>query len=211
MALTLFAMGFAELAGHVMEGNLASVDRTMREGTMNGRPGALVAVFDAISWIGRTDRLAVVGGIVGLLLFPRRWSWPILLALCVIATNNTVDWLKDSFEVARPIGGTTASSHSFPSGHASGSMAVVVFLSYVAIRHYRHPWLFVSGAAIVGMLVGISRIYLDKHWTSDVMGGWIVGASFGAAFAAIYEWVLRHQLLRTPRESVPTGPGATRS
>lgn len=57
---------------------------------------------------------------------------------------------------------------SFPSGHAVSAFAVAVVLA----RFYpRGRWLF-YGLAI---LVGISRLYLDIHYTSDVIGGAVLG------------------------------------
>ena len=63
---------------------------------------------------------------------------------------------------------------SFPSGHAVSSFAVATVLGkfYPQAR-----WVFYSLAT----LVGISRIYLDWHYTSDVIGGAGLGIATGWA------------------------------
>jgi undecaprenyl-diphosphatase len=68
-----------------------------------------------------------------------------------------------------------------------------VLLSYVAIRRRIHPWAIASVSGATALLVGISRAYLDQHWASDVLGGWGVGAAFGAGSCALYEWMSRAQ------------------
>ena len=64
---------------------------------------------------------------------------------------------------------------SFPSGHAAAafSLATVVALQY---RH--HGWVPVVSYALAGA-AGLSRITLDKHWTSDVVVGALVGHLIG--------------------------------
>ena len=37
------------------------------------------------------------------------------------------------------------------------------------------------------LLVGLTRLYLDVHWTTDVIGGWAVGLFVAAVTAALYE------------------------
>jgi membrane-associated phospholipid phosphatase len=65
---------------------------------------------------------------------------------------------------------------SFPSGHT-----VVAFsLAAAVAEEARNPW--VSGAAYgAAALVGWSRVYDDKHWASDVVGGAIVGVAVSKA------------------------------
>ena len=59
---------------------------------------------------------------------------------------------------------------AFPSGHAVVAFSLATSLSEEADR----PW--VTALAFGGAtLVGWSRIYDDKHWTSDVAGGALVG------------------------------------
>ena len=44
-------------------------------------------------------------------------------------------------------------------------------------------------------LMAMSRVYLDRHWTSDTIGGSLVGMAIGLACAALYEWTT----LRNPQ------------
>lgn len=58
---------------------------------------------------------------------------------------------------------------SFPSQHASGAAAVAVL---VARRHPRLAW----AAWGLALLMGLSRIYLGRHFPTDVLTGLLLGA-----------------------------------
>jgi len=91
---------------------------------------------------------------------------------------------------ARPAGAALLNERtfSFPSGHATMSAAVMVSLCYVLAREKIISW---PSAIILGgtvpLVVGLSRLYLDVHWTTDVVGGWTVGLFVAALSAALYE------------------------
>lgn len=70
---------------------------------------------------------------------------------------------------------------SYPSGHASGSMAVFGFLIYLLTKtklDRRSRLLMMTGLALLIVLIDFSRVYLGAHFFSDVMGGIMLGAAW---------------------------------
>lgn len=70
---------------------------------------------------------------------------------------------------------------SFPSGHATQVVAVWGMLAFVAAMGattWARRVALWSGAVVVGLLVGTSRLYLGAHWLSDVLGGWALGGTW---------------------------------
>jgi undecaprenyl-diphosphatase len=87
--------------------------------------------------------------------------------------------IKNTLVVNRPENGLVSSfGYSFPSGHTN--MATILFLSfciYVFSRlvDNKKKKMYFAISIIVILLVGLSRIYLNAHWTSDVLAGWCLG------------------------------------
>lgn len=98
--------------------------------------------------------------------------------LCVIYL--LVDAAKELMQRSRPFGKvlTWAPGYSFPSGHSACSMFVYGFLIYWIFRQ-DWPWFskYLSAAfgGLLIVLIGFSRIYLNAHYASDVLAGYILG------------------------------------
>jgi hypothetical protein len=77
-------------------------------------------------------------------------------------------------------GFTHFNNRSFPSLHSAVGFAAATALSTEV--HERHPeatWWVTPIAYTVAMIPGVTRMYLNQHWISDVAAGGFVGALIG--------------------------------
>lgn len=81
---------------------------------------------------------------------------------------------------------------AFPSGHALTATVALGLVLWLLHREGVSPALWrtaVAVAAVSVVGVGLTRIWLGVHWTSDVLGGWLLGAMIVAlAIAAHVRW-----------------------
>lgn len=75
--------------------------------------------------------------------------------------------------------------YSFPSGHSITSMVFYGYLIYLIYRYVDNKNIKVSLIIFLSLLIlmiGFSRIYLGVHYTSDVMGGFLLGVVYLIVF-----------------------------
>nr|WP_294847159.1 phosphatase PAP2 family protein [uncultured Sphingomonas sp.] len=117
---------------------------------------------------------ALVGGGGIWLLLRQKKRLAALLVFGFAAERLAMDGIKLLYARPRPsfdLHPVAISSFSFPSGHASNSMAAFVLFALLAIPPgSRGAALWV--AVPLAMLIGLSRPFLGVHWPTDVIGGW---------------------------------------
>lgn len=183
--VTVVALGYAVNAGYFRSFDLAiSHALNMQRGVT---PEWLILFMQGVSWIGGGVQRYVIVTILTLALW-RWWGWGAALAmgLTTLVSAFTSDVMKAFFGRVRPdLVPQLDIIHSpaFPSGH-SNNAAVVYILFIMLVPQARHP-LWQVAAAIMIVLTGVSRIMLGVHWPTDVLGGWMLGASFAMAAAAV--------------------------
>ncbi|MBB3105804.1 undecaprenyl-diphosphatase [Psychrobacter luti] len=119
----------------------------------------------------------------------------ILIGLLIATLGSTVFTFlsKLLFHRTRPVDILLFErTDSFPSGHATITVALYGFLAYMAIRFSRNFVMQVRIAVITiffSLLIGLSRILLNEHYLSDVLGGYLVGALWLTAAISVTEWL----------------------
>lgn len=138
--------------------------------------------FGFVTFLGYLGMIWV--GISLYLYFKQKNKFKKLLATVVLAYILSLilgEWLlKNIIQRPRPqfdIAGTIVPfdfnrSFSFPSGHAVISFAAAYILGR---EHKKLKWFYY----LLAIIISFSRIYLGKHYPSDVIGGALIGLFVG--------------------------------
>lgn len=160
-----------------------------------------------ISSLGGGITLSVLGLGVSLLLALRR-RWIVLggWAAALIGSGLLDGALKFAIRRPRPeqaLDFLSNLSWSFPSGHSMGSLVTYGMLAYLIVLAWkgqrRRQIVAMSCAALLILSIGFSRLYLNVHYFSDVVGGFSVGALWLSACVTGLE-VSRRLKGKTPVE-----------
>ena len=186
--------GFASLAGHVTSGGTLAFDDAVLRWLGDRRMPTLDAVMLDITALGTSSVVTMVVGVAALFLWLNKHKHSAILLL--VATFGGVllnNLLKAGFGRPRPDvipWGAKATFYSFPSGHAMSAAVVYSTVAYLAARLQRtHAarLALMLVAALVILLICVSRLYLGVHYPSDVIAGVIVGLAWAAFCMATLE------------------------
>ncbi|WDH76850.1 phosphatase PAP2 family protein [Exiguobacterium marinum] len=148
-------------------------------------------IFSYVTELGSAQ--VIVGlSILGLLF----WLWrgnrveAWRLALVGIGTLLLTQVLKLIYGIDRPLidASLDATTYSFPSGHASGSFALYGLMAYVLYKKGQSKIAITILVCLV-VAVSLSRVILNVHYFSDVLGGWFVALTM----IALSEWFIRRK------------------
>jgi undecaprenyl-diphosphatase len=184
--------GFIELADEVLEGETAAFDAWLL--TAMRTPGDLADPVGP-GWLEEMARdFTAMGGVAllaflsvatcGFLAMRHRYATMVYIVAAVVGGLIISTLLKFSINRARPDlvpHLSIVETPSFPSGHSL--MAAVVYLTLGVLMAQTQPnrrlrAYLISLAIVLVLAVGISRVYVGVHWPTDVVSGWLVGASW---------------------------------
>ena len=182
---------FADVGEDVAEKSTGPFDNAVRAWFLAHQNPTLYKIAAALTWIGSPNVMVVVAIAAGVWFYrgPGRSKAGVIVA-APAAGGLLAGGMKLLYGRARPAGAMLINERtfSFPSGHAATSAAVMVTLCYVLARERIISWpAAIAIGGIVPLVVGLTRLYLDVHWTTDVVGGWTVGLFVAAMSAALYE------------------------
>jgi undecaprenyl-diphosphatase len=153
-------------------------DRSVRDWVQPMRSGWLDVSMETVSFLGEPAGLIPLILIASAALWRASRRWALLLPVLMAGTG--VLQLVGKWAVDRPR--PNAAPWGFPSGHVL-SLAVffgIMAFLLVTLSERRRRWR-LSACLACGVAVGLvaaSRIYLDMHWLSDVIGGFALGTAY---------------------------------
>ena len=115
-----------------------------------------------------------------LLIIRKNLKGTILLLTAMAGDALLVEITKSFFHTSRPPNMLIPKlGYGFPSGHATGSVVFFGILTFLIWRQWNSTKVKVTTSVLyitAISLIGFDRIYLNVHWFSDVMGGYLLGA-----------------------------------
>lgn len=181
VAAALLLYAFAWLATEVLEQDTQAMDMAVLQYLQGFSSPQLTLLAEGLSLMGSQAVVALGAALLVVLFWQRRWGAAISLILVVAGAQLLNDVLKEAFQRARPVpvvGFVDAQQFSFPSGHAMVSAAFYLYLAYLSWRLVRGRWrrtFLASGLVVLVLLIGLSRLYLEAHYLSDVIAGYLAG------------------------------------
>ena len=178
---------FAWLADEMLEGDAMQFDDVVRGRIHQFASPALTSSMRVVTIVGAPSVLFGLSLVVGLGFVARRHYRAMILLGVAMTGSILLNWaLKHSFHRTRPVPFfdiQAPSSFSFPSGHALASFcfySTIAALISARSNSRTVRWVAWTLAALLILLVGVSRIYLGVHYPSDVAAG----------YAAAFIWVM---------------------
>ena len=178
---------FGWLADEALEGDAQHFDEVTRAAVHQFATPLLTATMRGFSFVGSTIALTVGTIFVVFQFALRKWGREArLFAITMIGAGLLNITLKLAFKRPRPVPFFNLSppeTYSFPSGHSLtsavffGALAAILTARIKSKRVQVAIWVV---ATAMFLLIGLSRIYLGVHYTTDVIAG----------FAAALIWIL---------------------
>jgi undecaprenyl-diphosphatase len=190
---------------------LHGLDRAVAKWSAESFGGSAHRAFTYVTDLGETWLVLIVAVVVAAVdLFRRRNPWtPLFLLLVILGDKLLTQELKQIVDRARPTFEPVAATlgPSFPSGHSSTAAASWAAFALVAAFWWgRRSWPLLTGLAVgIAVAVAASRVLLDVHWLTDVIGGLALGWAWFAACALALSRRLS-PVLRPSRDSPAGSP-----
>ncbi len=189
-ALVLAAAGWIVTGPY--RGSPAAFDASIRTAMRQMQSPMWTALFLAVTKLGSTLYLAIIGVVVGIIFIILRWFRSLFIFMVVMSGQGILDrGCKLLFARPRPsslINYKAVESFSFPSGHAVASLCLYGTIAWIVASRLENSaakagtGLF---AAVLIFLIGMSRVYIGVHYPTDVMAGFLAAAIWTAAVLSI--------------------------
>jgi undecaprenyl-diphosphatase len=126
----------------------------------------------------------------------RRKILALFFAITMLLQEPLIMFLKNIFKQPRPpqeYFGIIENSFSYPSGHTMVSLIIALFVSYFVFDrfHSKIKYYITFIYTFLAFLTAYGRLYLDVHWFTDIIGGWVFISGMFILIITIYKIVVK--------------------
>jgi membrane-associated phospholipid phosphatase len=158
---------------------------------------AFALLMRLISWPGFSPQSFIFAALLIVLIYVFGLHWEAVMAFIAAVLSTAIDvLLKDLIQRPRPLPDQVnvfaiLSSYSFPSGHVMYYVCFfgfIGFLTFTLLKPSLNRSLLLLFLGSLVALVGVSRVFLGQHWTSDVLGSYLLGSLTLVGLIQYYLW-----------------------
>ena len=153
----------------------------------------LTPLVKVVTWFGSATCLILLTVILFIIIKNKKAG--LLIGTNLVIISNLNQTLKSLLQRPRPTGFRiiNETGYSFPSGHSMISMAFYGFLIYLIYKNVKNKCLkftLIISLFILMLSIGLSRIYLGVHYTSDVFAGFLLSIAYLIFYCSVVDKIL---------------------
>ena len=190
----LFALFCGIIEDFLTKDPIVYVDKIIANLMLLWRTAELNKFFTWITYLGKGEIvIAFLITATILLLLYKKFGELIALYVSLVGSVIFIFLGKIAFHRPRPeMALYYEPTFSFPSGHATIAVSFYGFMGYLLIRSVKDFKIKIDiffATTILILLIGISRIYLDEHYLSDIYAGYLLGSLWVIIAIALFKWI----------------------
>ena len=207
--ILLLAILFILLASAVAARSLKATDLKITDIIQTLKNPFLTKATAAICWFGNAPQCFLIIFLSGLALFCRRYRWEaVVLVVSPLLAIGLDMLIKIIVRYPGPMvpQGTAViplNYYTFPSGQVLLYMTFFGFLNHLIAAQMKGSWKRTGFLLLLGFLIlsdGFCKIYLLKHWPSDVIGGYILGGMLLLIAIQVYKYGINRNIKLSRRK-----------
>lgn len=176
--LTLVFLALGERAEDQGEGEpWFPMDLATKSVVQSARRPAIERPMRLLSDLGTARGLVPLCLVTSLALWRRHRLLALFLPSVMAGAGIVEDLSKWLVNRPRP----RLTGYGFPSGHVLAAVTfygLLVYLGWVLVRRPAWRWMITSACVLIVLGVAYSRIYLNAHWLTDVVGALVGGTAY---------------------------------
>lgn len=183
---------FIVILKSILIDEIQEFDRFYYEIVSKSISNSMTPIVKFITNLGSWFSLVSIAFILFIIVKDKKIKYAISINLMVSSLLNFI--VKNIIQRPRPIDYRIIEEkgYSFPSGHSMSSMAFYGFLIYLIFKNVKNTYIktiLIFLLSVLIFLIGTSRIYLGVHYTSDVIGGFLLAISYLMIYTGILKYI----------------------